>query len=132
MVLSGFLIELHHCICRIFGPGQQCCYDSNGDIIPPGKPGAGTADLFAPVDWKSKIAHFFFDVVPYFLCCTGLFRDCSRYYDKRPSDDCSDWPSRPPPGVYSYHIQIQSKYQYHGSSLYLVSTVLFEVLKQYC
>ena len=95
--------------CRNFGSGQQCCFDSNGDIIV-GPPGGGTADLVAPTNWQSTIAHFLVDVVPYFLCCTGLFSDCSRYYDRRQSDDCSDYPERPPPGIHKYHINFQSKY----------------------
>ena len=94
---------------RNFGPGQQCCFDSNGDIIV-GPPGGGTADLVAPTDWQSTIAHFAFDVVPYFLCCTGHFKNCNRYYNKRQSDDCSDWPERPPPGTHNSYICVQNKH----------------------
>ena len=89
--------------CRDFGPGQQCCYDKSGDIIPPGNRGAGTADLVAPTNWKTTIVHFFVDVVPFITCCTGLFSDCSRYYDKRQPDNCDDYPERPPPGTLIYH-----------------------------
>ena len=58
----------------------------------------GTADLIAPTNWKTITLHFLVDVVPWALCCTGHFKDCSRYYDRRPSDDCNDYPDRPPPG----------------------------------
>ena len=98
------------CNYRDFGPGQQCCFDSNGDIIV-GPPGGGTADLVAPTNWKTTIVHTLVDVVPFVLCCTGLFKDCSRYYNKRPSDNCSDWPRRPPPGIsVFYHFCVQEKH----------------------
>ena len=114
MHFCGFYLFIHsfvtnffsfHLRCNInffdrdFGPGQQCCYGSSGDIIV-GPPGGGTADLVAPTNWKTTIAHILVDVVPFVLCCTGLFKNCNRYYNKRPSDDCSDWPRRPPPGIY--------------------------------
>ena len=79
------------------GSDQQCCYNPNGKIIT-GSPSGGTADLVAPTNWKTTILHFRKDVLPWVYCCTGLFKDCSRYYDRRQSDDCSDYPQRPPPG----------------------------------
>lgn len=82
---------------RNCGAGQQCCYDGNGDIIT-GNNG-GTADLVAPVGWECTFEHFKEDVYPWFLCCQGKFKDCGRYTSRRPVDDCSDWPQRPPPGV---------------------------------
>lgn len=81
-----------------FGPGQQCCYGKDGTINT-GTNG-GTADLIAPTNWKTIPLHFLVDVVPWFLCCTGLFKDCSKYTSRRPVDDCSEWPERPPPGVH--------------------------------
>ena len=39
-----------------------------------------------------------YDMTPYYLCCWGVFRSCNYYYARRPSDDCRDWPQRPPPG----------------------------------
>lgn len=83
--------------CRDFGPGQQCCYKDDGSIIT-GNNG-GTADLIAPTNWKTTALHFLVDVYPWILCCTGLFKDCSRYTSRRPVDDCSEWPERPPPGT---------------------------------
>jgi deleted-in-malignant-brain-tumors protein 1 len=82
---------------RDFGPGQQCCYGDDGTIIT-GNNG-GTADLIAPTNWYTKILHFLVDVYPWFLCCFGPFKDCSRYTSRRPVDDCSEWPERPPPGM---------------------------------
>lgn len=84
---------------RDFNPGQQCCYGKDGTINT-GTNG-GTADLIAPTNWKTIPFHFLVDVVPWFLCCfsAGLFRDCSRYTSRRPVDDCSEWPERPPPGM---------------------------------
>ncbi|MBW2534754.1 MAG: hypothetical protein JRI55_24895 [Deltaproteobacteria bacterium] len=42
-------------------PGQQCCYDGAGRLIPSG-PAAGTPDLFSPVDRCSALAHERVDV----------------------------------------------------------------------
>jgi len=51
--------------------------------------------------WTSLKSIFIsFSLHPWYLCCTGLFKECSRYYDRRQSDDCSDYPQRPPPGIY--------------------------------
>ena len=99
---------LYHSSYRNFGSGQQCCYNSSGDIIV-GPPGGGTADLVAPTGLITLIKHILVDVVPYFLCCKGRFRDCSRYYDKRQSDDCSDYPERPPPGMHKNHTCLLKK-----------------------
>ena len=96
------MIKSLFCVCqnnfnfRDYDPGQQCCYGENGNIIT-GING-GTADLIAPTNWKTTIFHFLVDVYPWILCCTGRFKDCSRYTSRRPVDDCSDWPERPPPG----------------------------------
>ena len=38
------------------------------------------------------------DMTPFYLCCWGVFRSCNYYYARRPSDNCIDWPERPPPG----------------------------------
>ena len=83
---------------RDLGPGQQCCYGDDGNIIT-GNNG-GTADLVAPTNFKTTLIHFLVDVVPWFLCCIGPFKDCSKYTSRRPVDDCSEWPERPPPGLF--------------------------------
>ena len=78
------------------GSGQQCCYNSRGDIIT-GPPGGGTVDIVSPD--VSVTEHFLKDVVPFFLCCkAGVFSNCGRYYQYRPSDDCSRSVPPPPPG----------------------------------
>ena len=46
------------------------------------------------------IAYFVHDVVPHYLCCDGkYFSGCDLYYEKRPNDNCSEYPARPPPGM---------------------------------
>ena len=76
--------------------GQQCCYDETGDIIV-GQDSGGTIDFIAPRDTKTTIGHFFVDVLPHLFCCTPvLLANCERYYEFRPSDDCSRTrPQRP-------------------------------------
>ena len=93
-LLFGFLLHIYHNKCRS-GPGQQCCYDNNGNINV-GPPGGGTVDNIAPTGYFSTIGHFAVDVAPFFACCkAGLLSDCAAYYEYRPSDDCSR--TRPPP-----------------------------------
>ena len=81
------------------GSGQQCCYFENGSIIV-GPPGGGTVDRYA--DRLDRWNHFLYDVLPYFACCVGLFSDCQAYYDKRPSDDGSNY-DRNPPGRFIFN-----------------------------
>ena len=66
------------------GYGNQCCYDDNGNLIV-GPSSGGTVDKVSPS--RSTIDHFKEDIIPYLLCCVGLFRNCQTYYDRRPSDD---------------------------------------------
>ena len=80
---------------QIGGPGQQCCYDSDGNINV-GPPGGGTVDNVAPTNLETTIKHGLVDVIPYFFCCkAGFLSNCAKYYQHRPSDDCSR--TRPPP-----------------------------------
>jgi RHS repeat-associated protein len=47
------------------GPGQQCCYDSQGDLITSGL-GAGTPDRQAASFWNGIfLNHYFHDVAPF-------------------------------------------------------------------
>ena len=72
--------------------GQQCCYDSNGDLLL-GPDSGGTVDLYSnKLDWWKHTVH---DVIPYILCCKNLWSNCQAYYDHRPSDDGSRYNSRP-------------------------------------
>ena len=75
--------------------GNQCCYDFGGNLIPPGKLGAGTVDLVSPE--VSKWDHFLADVLPAIACCWAVFADCSSYTKHRPVGDCSGY-QPPPPG----------------------------------
>ena len=76
------------------GPGQQCCYDRDGNIIT-GPSSGGRIDSVAPVDVKTTIQHLFADVAPYYFCCTPeILQNCGKLYEFRPSDDCSR--TRPP------------------------------------
>ena len=53
-------------------------------------------DFVAPTNFWTTIEHFFVDVVPHLFCCTPIIlSNCARYYEFRPSDDCSR--TRPPP-----------------------------------
>ena len=75
--------------------GNQCCYDFGGNLIPPGKLGAGTVDLVSPE--VSVWGHFWADVLPAIACCWTVFADCSSYRKQRPVGDCSGY-QPPPPG----------------------------------
>ena len=39
------------------------------------------------------------DIGPFYLCCYGTHKSCKHYYDRRPNDNCAEWPRRPPPGI---------------------------------
>ena len=107
--LTDFLFLINS---RSYSPSQQCCYDNSGQLIT-GIGGGSTYRVY-PNNWKSLlgmylipfivllilcIGHLRYDVGPFFLCCSGLFKACNKYYDRRPNDDCADWPRRPPPGI---------------------------------
>ena len=79
---------------RTGGAGNQCCYGRNGRLLV-GPPGGGTVDRVSPE--ISELDHFVHDVLPYLWCCKGLFSNCDKYYEHRPSDDGSCF-DPPPPG----------------------------------
>ncbi|MBT62544.1 MAG: hypothetical protein CML13_04955 [Puniceicoccaceae bacterium] len=59
------------------GPGQQCCYADDGNLLsynPDGKPhpGAGTPDARAPEGPIDTIAHYFKDVKMFSYCVKNL------------------------------------------------------------
>ena len=70
---------------RTGGHGNQCCYDSNDNIIV-GPPSGGSVDKVAPTGVLDFLKHQQEDVIPYLLCCKWS-RNCEKYYDRRPSDD---------------------------------------------
>ena len=78
------------------GAGQQCCYNNFGNLMM-GKPNAGSLDRFHPNAGLPVISHFFHDLVPYQDCCR-LSDSCDKYYEKRPSDDGSEYQA-PRPGM---------------------------------
>ena len=60
-----------------------------------GPEAGGTVDLYSQQHfWR----HQLHDVIPYLLCCKGLFSDCSAYYDKRPSSNGEGY-NKVPPGI---------------------------------
>jgi hypothetical protein len=79
------------------GSGNQCCYKKDGTLNV-GPDGGGTVDLYSPSEdfW----GHQLHDVLPFVLCCKGLFSNCAEYYRHRPSDDGSRFMPDPPACVY--------------------------------
>ena len=70
-------------------------------------------DRYAPVDFKTFLQHQWFDVIPAILCCKGLFSDCSKYYDRRPSHNGENCNPTPPGQLHLVN------------AMYILSTVLF-------
>ena len=77
------------------GAGQQCCYNNFGNLMM-GKH-AGSLDRVHPNAGIPVISHFFHDIVPYQDCCR-LTNNCEKYFEKRPSDDGSQYQA-PRPGI---------------------------------
>lgn len=77
------------------GAGQQCCYNNFGNLMM-GK-NAGSLDRVHPNAGIPVISHFFHDIVPYQDCCR-LTNNCEKYFEKRPSDDGSQYQA-PRPGI---------------------------------
>ena len=68
---------------------QQCCYDSDGKVLPAGHPGAGTPDK--ATDFKK---HQELDVDPYNWCCEAchLPEYCNWYINDVRKGDTSHCP----------------------------------------
>lgn len=66
-----------------------------------GKPDAGSLDRVHPNAGVPVISHFFHDIVPYEDCCK-LTDNCDKYFEKRPSDDGSQYQA-PRPGIYNFY-----------------------------
>ncbi|XP_073243989.1 sushi domain-containing protein 2-like [Porites lutea] len=85
------------------GAGQQCCYNNFGNLMM-GKPNAGSLDRFHPNAGLPVLSHFFHDLVPYQDCCR-LSDSCDKYFEKRPSDDGSQYQApRPATGFGDPHM----------------------------
>ena len=90
------------------GSGAQCIYDANGQFMA-GPPGGGTADKYGPLD--SKLGHFVHDVATWFGCCK-MSSHCDKYYEYRPSYECSNDGCRPSQGNGDPHITTFDLFQY--------------------
>ncbi len=87
------ILELLFCTKFIFA-GQQCCYNSNGDIIRPPHPGAGTPDKKAG-SLGNIIGHCTDDVAPYEKCCLQCEDPetyCPKYTNEVRGGDASHCP----------------------------------------
>uniref|UniRef100_A0A1X7V5I7 EGF-like domain-containing protein n=1 Tax=Amphimedon queenslandica TaxID=400682 RepID=A0A1X7V5I7_AMPQE len=100
------------------GAGNQCCYRASGTLIV-GSPNGGSVDKVAPtgsgLDYISNVyGHFTEDVLPYIYCCTGMKRNCTKYYERRTSDDGTSYVDPTPPGggVGDPHIITLDLYKY--------------------
>ncbi|XP_020611647.1 protein mesh-like isoform X3 [Orbicella faveolata] len=84
------------------GAGQQCCYNNFGNLMM-GKH-AGSLDRVHPNAGVPVISHFFHDIVPYQDCCR-MTNNCEKYFEKRPSDDGSQYQApRPATGFGDPHM----------------------------
>ena len=67
----------------------------------------GSLDRFHIEAGVPVFSHFFHDLVPYLDCC--LFSDnCGKYFEKRPSDDGSNY-EPPRPGILLLILLIPSR-----------------------
>ena len=72
----------------ILNPSQECCYDEYGNLIV-GAPFGGSADAQSSrFSWEF---HYLFDISTYLVCCVGSNSGCMEYYNKCPSDNCSNF-----------------------------------------
>uniref|UniRef100_A0A672YTG6 Sushi domain-containing protein 2-like n=1 Tax=Sphaeramia orbicularis TaxID=375764 RepID=A0A672YTG6_9TELE len=93
-----------HCVRAIqasptHGSGQQCCYDSSGDLVLTGDSVGGSTPDRAH-DWGSPpyrepprvpgYSHWLYDVMSFYYCC--LWSDhCHIYFNRRPSSGCRSY-----------------------------------------
>lgn len=98
--------------------GQQCCYDSNGNLII-GPRSGGTVDRIAPVGnyGLNVIRHFIVDVLPAIYCCKGNQKDvtCQLYYERRPSgrgESCE--PPQPGTTIFIAHVYMHNNCSYYN------------------
>ena len=69
---------------------------------------------------------------PWILCCTGLFKDCGRYTFRRPVDDCSEWPERPPPGITLHTYKTSQIYINTPIHTVYIHAILVRELHNFC
>ena len=71
------------------GAGQSCCYNEHGNLMV-GAPDGGSLNRVHPKVGLPVLSHYFHDRVPYHDCCQQS-HNCDKYYEKRPSDDSSNY-----------------------------------------
>ncbi|XP_078360273.1 sushi domain-containing protein 2-like isoform X2 [Oculina patagonica] len=109
------------------GAGQQCCYNEQGNLMVGGQNNVngGSLDRFHIETGVPVLSHFFHDLVPYLDCC--LFSDNSaKYFEKRPSDDGSNYePPRPATGFGDPHMITLDgvEYTFNGYGEYQILNV---------
>ncbi|XP_072027009.1 uncharacterized protein [Amphiura filiformis] len=112
---AGLYADAVHCVRATMpsasGGGQECCYDSNNNIINLNDPVLTTGGGFAHRNHHAGVApynspqtvpylsHFLNDLEPRLQCCVFHATNCQSYEDLRPSStDCSSYVA-PTPGV---------------------------------
>ncbi|XP_078360269.1 sushi domain-containing protein 2-like isoform X2 [Oculina patagonica] len=128
----------HHCVIYHFGAthcfrtntpsnqgaGQQCCYNKQGNLMV-GPQNGGSLDRFHIETGVPVFSHFFHDLVPYLDCCL-LSDNCAKYFEKRPSDDGSNYePPRPATGFGDPHMITLDgvEYTFNGYGEYQILNV---------
>lgn len=76
------------------GAGQRCVY-KNGKLLV-GPPSGGNVRSVSPNGPKGMTAHFVADLLPWYMCCALIKNQtaCALYYERRPSDDGSQYNPR--------------------------------------
>ncbi|XP_037033310.1 protein mesh-like [Bradysia coprophila] len=71
------------------GAAQRCVY-KNGKLLV-GPPSGGNVRKVSPNGEKGEVPHIIADIMPWFLCCNNNKANCNLYYEKRPSNNGSDY-----------------------------------------
>ncbi|XP_045390183.1 sushi domain-containing protein 2 [Lemur catta] len=96
-----------HCVRSVqasprYGAGQQCCYTADGTQLLTADSSSGStpdrghdwgAPPFRTPPRVPGMSHWLYDVLSFYYCCLWA-PECSRYMQRRPSNDCRTY--RPP------------------------------------